>query len=1099
NACSYVRVAISSPFLAYLDEIEIIARGGENIAGPHLVGITPQGVPFTEYSGRGGSDRVSVKFPATKHIDARRSYFYIPLPAVKLSAGLAFVLKGDFAGDPTVNLTSSTATLERNTVLVMEEYRLRSEEAQIGDVVYETVKEAFTAANASDEDVTVKLLRSCTAASKLPLNNKGTGAVTLDLNGKTLTLKDTLVVDGRKFTVTDNFSDNPAEQGTIKFKYTGSSKAHYAIYTKNSAETHWLKGNLDVTGCRGIYYTSGAFGTISGGTITTRGYICAGVSGTGKELVVDGDVTMNAGANNTIYLWGGKLRISAGKFYNTSGASIYNSPAEGVIYVSGGYFSSPNINTIARGEGTAYVYGGCHNKAVQPYYALDENGGTYANALNDDPETAEDFPFKVVPAAASDFAAHGVRGTYSWDYATVEAAAKNATLTAGANTVQLLNDATTGSVLEFSNPSYAMTLDLNGHKITSTASPAISVGNNSKLTILDSSTEGTGEVATTGATALEVAGTVNFNGGSLTASDKAITVNGGNLTVLDGWFYGGTSDIGGTGDIKLSSGKFKNKPDAATIEEGNAAMPLSPAESHNGRDYNWLIKRGYTVLDAGANFNMAIKSLANGTTVTAATSLDNAITKIVFKVNQDLTSVTGADVSALQDGSIIASFDGGVVTVSTNYPSLRSGESLASMFRDLRSCTEIEGFELVDTREATEANQMFYRSMMLETVNISKMKTGKIAKMRSLFFGTPSLKQEVYDFSGWDTSSAADMAYMFDSTGARILDLTSFDTSNDTTMNYMFANCYNLEEVKLSSFNTSNVKNMDNMFRNCQNLVNLDLKNFSTANVTNLRSFCYQCYKLKTIDMSNFNTKKVTLFSYMFNDCNELETILVGDNFSGNSATTLYDFCRNCYKLKTLDMSHFVTTDALTSCYRAFIDCQSIKELDLSGFRTSKVTTFYAMFDRCYALETLHMENFTFGAANTQMRYLWYGCKNMKNLYVGSNPWTNPTSTQYIVDAVGSADEAATGFAYDATPESPCQIWCTEPSFISRFLTKKGVNWTGGGSSYFYGDRMRKLVAAGKLVFRYPGYNNPWTFDPSYDPATATGGPVVAKIIAPTE
>lgn len=142
NACSYVRVSVSAQDLSFLDELEIVARGGEAIAGPYLVGIDNDGVPFTEYFPGATADgatvekqpnRVVVKFPESKFIYANSSVFYIPLPAVELSDGLDFNLYGNFSGDAEINLTSSTATLERNNVLVMPDYRITINYALLTD------------------------------------------------------------------------------------------------------------------------------------------------------------------------------------------------------------------------------------------------------------------------------------------------------------------------------------------------------------------------------------------------------------------------------------------------------------------------------------------------------------------------------------------------------------------------------------------------------------------------------------------------------------------------------------------------------------------------------------------------------------------------------------------------------------------------------------------------------------------------------------------------------------------------------------------------------------------------------------------------------
>ena len=45
NMCGYVRLNIFTPSVSFLDELEIIAPGGEGIAGPYHVDLTPEGIP----------------------------------------------------------------------------------------------------------------------------------------------------------------------------------------------------------------------------------------------------------------------------------------------------------------------------------------------------------------------------------------------------------------------------------------------------------------------------------------------------------------------------------------------------------------------------------------------------------------------------------------------------------------------------------------------------------------------------------------------------------------------------------------------------------------------------------------------------------------------------------------------------------------------------------------------------------------------------------------------------------------------------------------------------------------------------------------------
>ena len=1074
NACSYVCLRFSTPYLSFLKSIEITAKGGEALAGSYLVGIDKDGVPFTElFNDKTASSTVKVVFPGDKMLTANTDVFYIPLPAVDLSAGLSFVLNGDFGGEPSLNLTSSTATLERNTVLLMDEYRLPSEEAKIGDVVYETVADAFKVANASNEDVTITLLRSCVAGAKLPLNNKGTGDVTLNLNGKTLTLVDTLVVDYRNFTVTDNFSDDPEKQGTIKFNYTGTSTAHYAIVIRNGANIHWEKGNLDVTGCRGIYLTVNGAGTISGGTMTTRGQITVGVGGTGKKLTVDGDVNINAGSNNAVYFWGGEGYLADGHYKNGSGTVVYLTGTNTKVVIAGGYYDSYHVNVIGVGTGAAgYVIGGCSTKAFQSFLCYDPDGNPYMSEVNPDPETNEYYPFTVVPQT-TDPTARGDRGSFTWNYASLECAALNATKTTGANTVTLLKDATVENTLEFANPSYAMTLDLNGKKITSSASPAIS-NSQGALTILDGSEEGTGEVSTTGATALEIKGTTTFSSGSLLGATNAVEVSGGKFTVFNGWFYGADSDITGSGDVSLTGGFYKNKPaDAYVTGEDIAALALSPAEIYNDRSYNWTVKRNYTEITMGSVLNAAIKTLANGSSV-AYTYQDQVVTKIVFKVNQNLSGLTnGVDVSTPKDGSAILTFDSGVATISTNYQKLRSNDNISYTFRDFRELTRVEGFELIDTRNATNSRNLVYCAMKLEYINVSKMNTANITNMTSMFCDAPSLVQEVFDFTNWDTRNATAMNYMFDSVTVTTLDLSSFNTAKVTTMNSMFRNCFNLKNVNLGSFNTASVKNMAYMFNHCDELETLDLSNFNTANDTTMAYMFGNNPKLKNLNISSFRTANVQNMNNMFRSCSSLESLDL-KNFNTSKVTLFLSMFYNCSALKSIDLSN-ATTDAVNP------------EGTNDGYVSN---AFNYMFYGCKNLETLDLRNFAYKKAGYQ--HMFEGCVNMKELHL--DKFGDISKYRYVNDYhlfVGNWDDG-TMLAMNSTVEAPCKIYTDEAVLIRHMLYNRSYN--SGQYANYAGAFRNNLVRKDKVIFCKTGFTNPWTIN-----NLGNAAPALEDIIPPTE
>ena len=670
--------------------------------------------------------------------------------------------------------------------------------------------------------------------------------------------------------------------------------------------------------------------------------------------------------------------------------------------------------------------------------------------------------------------ATGVRGNYVWDYASFDAAALNATLTLGANTVTLQKDIDAASTATFGNKSYAMTLDLNGRKVNSSVTPAIEVPNGSNLTILDSSEDENGEIETSARLAVSVAGTLNVNGGSFVSANTAVGVSGGTLKVLKGHFYGASADVAGSGDITLSSGFFKNKPDAAMIEEDNAA--ISTSESFNGRTYNWEIKRNYTVMKSGTAFNTAIKSLANGSSVTSRAYQDAAVRKIVFKVEQDLASLSGGvDISTLGDGSVIAAFDGGVVTVSTNYPIIRTGAEISYMFCDFRELTEVEGWELVDTRDVTNARNLVYCALKLERINISRMKTGNITNMTSMFCDAPALVQEVFDFTNWDTGNATAMNYMFDSVTVTTLDLSSFNTAKVTTMNSMFRNCFNLKNVNLGSFNTASVKNMAYMFNHCDELETLDLSNFNTANDTTMAYMFGNNPKLKNLNISSFRTANVQNMNNMFRSCSSLESLDL-KNFNTSKVTLFLSMFYDCSALKSIDLSN-ATTDAVNP------------EGTNDGYISN---AFNYMFYGCKSLETLDLRNFAYKKAGYQ--HMFEGCVNMKELHL--DVFGDISKYRYVNDynlSVGS-DTANTLLGQNATANSPCVIYTDDALLIRLLMFNRNYNNTGQYMNYGYA--IRSWCKNGKIVFKKTGLSKPWTFTDDFNFSAA---PTLDQIVAPTE
>ncbi len=675
NMCGYVRLNIFTPSVSFLDELEIIAPGGEGIAGPYHVDLTPEGIPeltpMNGYNNERLSNKVTVKFPS-KTMTIAGTELFIPLPAVELSQGLVFVLKGNFDGEPEIRLTSSTATLERNIVLVMPDYWMPSEEAQIGDVIYETVGEAFAAANESDEPCTITLLRSCVAAKRLHLNGEGTGDVTLDLRGKTLSMTDQIRVTGRNLTIVDSAADEPENQGTISSSYSGGR----VIYVDGADASCVVKaGNIISTAAQGMW-TNGTIVMEGNSTLTTAGsgiYLngpeanlvvkdnvkisseasnCIYVNNA-RQADIGGDVTVTNSGAATLYIVKGTLNVTGGTYsrsgsgngyiiyteganavVNVSGGYFDNFSAGsatsiatatsggGTINVSGGYFNSYGINPVSRtSPGEAYVTGGYFNKGIQPTYA-----GSLVNVLNDDPATCETYPFTV---AEGEVVAITTQSTNTWNCGSIECAFKSANQRASANgntTATLQTDVTAVSTLAVDpGNSYSITLDLKGHAITSSVSPVIST--ESGFTLNDS--EEGGMVATSGYPVLNVAGgSTTVNGGMLNSAGNAVNVaSGGKLIINDCKVYSsGASDIVSSGSTTIYGGYYRNDPASWLAPSAEAKRG---AYSFNGMTFYYKVEAVVATVN-GVGYPTLADAMA------AVVAYDGSDQSVTLKLKDDI-------------------------------------------------------------------------------------------------------------------------------------------------------------------------------------------------------------------------------------------------------------------------------------------------------------------------------------------------------------------------------------------------------------------------------------------------------------------------------
>lgn len=477
--------------------------------------------------------------------------------------------------DMTLTATTTTATYNNlssiNQVdIVAGRYyhmtkKLGHPVAAIGRERYDSINAAFEAADASTDACTITLLDHCNTSEQLLIDDENNGAVTLDLNGKTLNCSDSYsayiyIRNGRSFTITDKSNNDVAQQGTIQ-----TSIANYIVY--NSGGTlNIAEGNLISNSNNYAIYTSGT-ATISGGKITSNK----------KGIYVDSgaNLTISSGEieskDQCVYNYG-NTSIEGGSFASTNedatSTEVVASVNEGaIVTVTGGYFSAARGYFyptsyfgelfVTRGSSGSQcrVSGGYFDRPVNSGITRNTNNNARSHTLNTNSDTKERYPYRVGNFEGGyPFVVTVGSGTLTYWHNNLSSAARQAkdassdvlikmraSTTSDQTAVNLTNDANNN-----------ITLDLNGCTLTTKTYSFITTTGTALLTIKDSKS--------------------GSDKGMITSNKKniiSLTTAGAKIT-LDGCIIESTADASDTNldaPILLNYTSTTNRPQL-TIENG---------------------------------------------------------------------------------------------------------------------------------------------------------------------------------------------------------------------------------------------------------------------------------------------------------------------------------------------------------------------------------------------------------------------------------------------------------------------------------------------------------------------------------------------------
>ena len=315
-----------------------------------------------------------------------------------------------------------------------------------------------------------------------------------------------------------------------------------------------------------------------------------------------------------------------------------------------------------------------------------------------------------------------------------------------------------------------------------------------------------------------------------------------------------------------------------------------------------------SMLCSGVNFNVTLKSLAAGTTVSAGDA-DNLIKGIVFSFGEASPAATSVNL-ADSGKPIYATFDAGsgLITLHTAADIVTLNSECAEMFRQM---TALESAAMLSqvARSKVGVISMFRGCASLESIDLSKLDVSEAISFSNMFNGCSALTG--LDLSTLNTSSATTFTYMFGGCAALTsLDLSGFDTKKVTDFSYMFNDCTSLASIDFgtSFFKNNLIRTLDGMFANCSSLGSVNLtKSESASFETNtpystMDIICFGCTSLTSFTLPL--PGRVKSFIQAFMNCTKLEVIDM-DALQDYNNPNYNQMFRECRKLNTLKVSHW--------------------------------------------------------------------------------------------------------------------------------------------------------------------------------------------------
>ena len=128
-------------------------------------------------------------------------------------------------------------------------------------------------------------------------------------------------------------------------------------------------------------------------------------------------------------------------------------------------------------------------------------------------------------------------------------------------------------------------------------------------------------------------------------------------------------------------------------------------------------------------------------------------------------------------------------------------------------------------------------------------------------------------------------------------------------------------------------------------------------------------------------------------------------NLDTSKMTSFYAMFQSCNRVTALDLKHFDVTN-ITNMGSMFQQCNYLTSLDISGWGTNKATNFGSMFSGCSALKTLDLRTL-YSSSCTAVSSMFNTCSQLQSVDMTGCDLSNVTTVYQMFNECGALTDVS--------------------------------------------------------------------------------------------